>query len=64
MERVAVSIRLSEEAVGKMKERVAQLKAIRPGYQTTTQSSLIEELIHLDHLNHILGTNGKEQCNA
>ena len=64
MERKGVSIRLSEEAVAKMKERVAELKASRPGYQTTTQSSLIEELIHLDHLNHILGTNGKEQCNA
>ena len=64
MERVAVSIRLSGEAVRQMKERVAQLKELRPGYQTTTQSSLIEELIHLDHRNHILGTTREDAANA
>ena len=51
MERKGVSIRLSGEAVRKMKERVAQ-------------SSLIEELIHLDHRNHILGTTREEEANA
>ena len=61
---MGVTIRLSGEAVRKMKERVAQLKELRPGYQTTTQSSLIEELIHLDHLNHILGTTRGEEANA
>ena len=58
-----MSIRLSGEAVRKMKERVAQLKELRPGYQTTTQSSLIEELIHLAHRNHLLGTTREDAAN-
>ena len=43
---------------------MAQLKELGPGYQTTTQSSLIEELIHLDHRNHILGTTREDAAKA
>ena len=55
---------MSGEAVRKMKERVAELREKRPGYQTTTQSSLIEELIHRDHRDHILGVGKGEVSSA